>query len=468
MGKAKLLSHRLRSYLYKAGREDIKVSHLLASAHSVETIVTNTEGEALNLENRLIKQARPRYNVLLRDDKTYPYIKLTATGQGAEVAVTRRRDADRAIYFGPFFPASLAHQISALIRHYFLTPNQSWAVTGDATEKPNRLLKQRLGAAITGAHKRETERARTVRRLLEGRIGDAATHFSHRMILASNARRFEEAARYKRYLGVLKQLRKQVNAASIPDDDTDVVGFCRRGPLTAFTVFQFGHGGIASRYDAIGESFRGSGCDELLPSLAHSLYSEALAPPEVVALLSRRQREILERALTRDGVRGVRLRSTARGPLRAWEDIADKNAQVSLAEWIHGSGRQSSRMMRRNDGRFRLNEMYPRAWRSAGRDGGRGRRHGKESQAARRSSDRCWPFAAVRYSSYAGSRRTGFAPHFLPQNILSSGGPSSRGSTSPTFHVGPTEVTRVIIKLQDRDVMMGAPETRRLRLPGTL
>lgn len=468
VGKGKSLSRRLRSYFCKAGRDDLKVSHLLVSARSIETIVTNTEGEALNLENRLIKQTRPRYNVLLRDDKTYPYIKLTVTGQGAQVAVTRRRDADGGIYAGPFFPASLAHQVARLIRRYFLAPNQAPAAMGYAMRRPSQLAKQRPRARTTGAHRRETERIGRVHSLLEGHISGAVTSFSRRMIQASNARRFEEAARYKRYLGVLKQLRKQVNAASIPDGDTDVLGFCSIGPLTAFTVFQFRRGEIATRRDAIGQCFPGAGCDELLLSLAHSLYSEASAPPEIVALMSERQREIFEQALTSDGRRDVRIRNYVRGPLRAWEDIADKNAQVSLEEWIHGSRPRGSRVTPRNEARFGSDEVYPRAWQSAGRSGNRGRTHGKDSQAARLSSQQWRRFAAVRCSSYACPRRSGFTPHLPARDIFSSDLPSPRESATVRCQQSPTEFTGVTIELQGRSAMTGEAETERLRSPGTV
>lgn len=220
-----------------------------------------------------------------------------------------------------------------------------------------------------------TERVRKIRRLLEDHIDDAVTDFSHQMVLASDARRFEEAARYQHYIGVLKQLREHTKAANIPEGDTDMVGICRRGPWTALTIFQFRSGQIAGRYDAIGKSFGGSGCGELLPSILRSLYSESWAPLDVVNPICGWRRKIVEQALPSAARRGMRIRATTAGLFRAWERIANKNAQASLEEWIHKSGRQSSLGRQRNEAHYRLDEAYPRAWQSAGPGGGFCRPH---------------------------------------------------------------------------------------------
>lgn len=459
VGKAKSLNRRLRSYFYKSVRSDIKLSHLLASARSVETIVTNTEGEALNLENRLIKQMRPRYNVLLRDDKTYPYIKLAATGPGAEVTITRRRQADDAIYYGPFFPASLAHQIARLIRRYFLATRQAPLVMDCAIGRSIRRRKEKLKTGPNRVLRHETKKVRKIRRLLEGHIDDVVTDFSHQAALASDAPRFEEAARYWHYIGALKQLREQLNAASIPDDDTDIIGFCSSGPRTAFTILQFRSGEIAGRYDVIAKSFGGSGCDELLPSLLHSLYSESSAPLDIVTPVCRRQRKIVEQALSSVGRRGVRIRAPAAGPFRAWEDIANRNAQASLEEWTHGSGRQNSPARHRNEAHYRLSEVYPRRWQSVGPAGGCYHNHGSARRAAHSGPGQWRPFVAVRHSGYVSLIRSGFAP---PRNMLSSDVSSPRTKNGTTFRPEPTELSRVTIKLPDRGAMAQGSSTEPL------
>ena len=123
VGKAKSLRSRVRSYFSEGKWVDAKTGSLMREAADVETIVVDTEREALALENNFIKQHQPRFNVLLRDDKTYPYIKFTAGEKFPRVYVTRRLKRDASVYFGPYFPANLAYRITDLIHRYFKVPS---------------------------------------------------------------------------------------------------------------------------------------------------------------------------------------------------------------------------------------------------------------------------------------------------------------------------------------------------------
>src|SRR5690348_11686442 len=123
VGKAKNLRSRVRSYFVEGRAEDAKTGSLLREALDVEYIVVDNEKEALALENNLIKQKKPRFNILLRDDKTYPYVKLTLGERFPRVFVTRRLKKDGSVYYGPFFPANLAYRIVDLIHRHFLVPS---------------------------------------------------------------------------------------------------------------------------------------------------------------------------------------------------------------------------------------------------------------------------------------------------------------------------------------------------------
>src|SRR5438270_10705636 len=123
VGKAKNLRARVRSYLLEAATQDAKTGSLMREAVDVEYIVVENEREALALENNLIKQKKPRFNILLRDDKTYPYIKLTLADRFPKVFVTRRLKKDGSAYYGPYFPANLAHRTVDLIHRSFLIPS---------------------------------------------------------------------------------------------------------------------------------------------------------------------------------------------------------------------------------------------------------------------------------------------------------------------------------------------------------
>src|SRR5208283_2178357 len=122
VGKAKILRNRVRSYFSEDKLADIKTGTLIAEARDIDNIVVDNEKEALALENNLIKQYKPRFNILLRDDKTYPYIKLTSE-KYPRVYVTRRLRKDGSTYFGPYFPANLAHRLVHFIHRHFLVPS---------------------------------------------------------------------------------------------------------------------------------------------------------------------------------------------------------------------------------------------------------------------------------------------------------------------------------------------------------
>src|ERR1700752_1160284 len=128
VGKAKILRHRVRSYFSEDSLADAKTGTLISEARDVDYILVDNEKEALALENNLIKQYKPRFNILLRDDKTYPYVKLT-NERFPRVFVTRRLKKDGAKYFGPYFPGNLAHRIVDIIHRSFMIPSCSIDLT---------------------------------------------------------------------------------------------------------------------------------------------------------------------------------------------------------------------------------------------------------------------------------------------------------------------------------------------------
>ena len=123
VGKANSLRARVRSYFAQGAAEDAKTGSLLREAVDLDYIVVDNEKEALALENNLIKQKQPRFNILLRDDKTYPYLKLTLGERFPRVYVTRRLKQDGSAYYGPYFPANLAHRVADLVHRHFLVPS---------------------------------------------------------------------------------------------------------------------------------------------------------------------------------------------------------------------------------------------------------------------------------------------------------------------------------------------------------
>src|SRR5215831_14804101 len=195
VGKAKSLRARVRSYFNDERLADIKTGTLISEAADVEYILVDNEKEALALENNLIKQWKPRFNILLRDDKTYPYIKLT-NEKYPRLYVTRRLKKDGSTYYGPYFPANLAHRLVNFVHRHFLVPSCKVDLT---RYHPKPCLQYHihrcLGPCVEGLTTDEAyaRAVRDVRLFLEGRHGDLADGLRKRMQEASDQMRFEEA-----------------------------------------------------------------------------------------------------------------------------------------------------------------------------------------------------------------------------------------------------------------------------------
>src|ERR1700758_4695598 len=199
VGKALSLKSRVRSYFLEKTLQDAKTGSLVREVADLDYIVVDNEREALALENNLIKKHQPKFNVLLRDDKTYPYIRYTAFETYPRVYVTRRLRKDGSLYFGPYFPHSLAHRIVHFIHKHFQVPS----CTVDLERNHPRpclqyYIHRCLGPCVAGltTDERYTEAARDVRMLLEGRRHDLIKSLEERMRQASESERYEEAAGY--------------------------------------------------------------------------------------------------------------------------------------------------------------------------------------------------------------------------------------------------------------------------------
>src|SRR5690242_11939635 len=208
VGKAKILRHRVRSYFSDDKLADVKTGGLLAEAADIDYILVDNEKEALALENNLIKQYKPRFNILLRDDKTYPYIKLTGE-EYPRVYVTRRLRKDGSTYFGPYFPANLAHRLVHFIHRHFLVPSCKIDLT---RFHPKPCLQYHihrcLGPCVQGLTTDEaySTAVHNVRLFLEGRHTDLARGLRARMQEASESMRFEEAASLRDLLSTVEEI----------------------------------------------------------------------------------------------------------------------------------------------------------------------------------------------------------------------------------------------------------------------
>src|SRR5215471_3694593 len=226
VGKAKNLRARVRSYFQEGVAEaNAKTGSLLREAVDLEYIVVANNKEALALENNLIKQKKPRFNILLRDDKTYPYIQLTLGERFPRVYVTRRLKKDGSVYYGPYFPGNLAYRIVDLIHRHFLVPS----CRVDLTRYHPRpclqyYIKRCLGPCVKELTTPEAyaEAVRDVKLFLEGKHSDLSKSLRARMQAAAEQQQYESAAKYRDLLSTLDQLQEKQRMAAAEGDDTDV------------------------------------------------------------------------------------------------------------------------------------------------------------------------------------------------------------------------------------------------------
>ena len=331
IGKAKNLRARLRSYAQQSGAFDTKREQLLDAATDLEWILVDNEKEALALENNLIKKFQPRYNVLLRDDKTYPYIKLTAKEKFPRVYVTRRLRKDGSLYFGPYFPARLAYRIVDLIHRRFLVPSCKVDLTR-IHPRPclEYYIKRCQGPCAAGLTSRERygEAVRDVRLLLEARPGDLIHSLKERMQAASRGQRFEEAARYRDLVSTIDQLRERQKLAASSGYDIDIFGIHREGPLAAVNLFHLRGGRVVDRREFFWEDLEEIPQKEFLDSLIKQCYLDQQYIPQAIHVpVDFEDRELLEEILSERRGGKVEFLTPQRGRKRALLDLVGRNAR---------------------------------------------------------------------------------------------------------------------------------------------
>jgi len=336
VGKARNLRSRVRSYFLESRWIDAKTGSLAREIADLETIVVGNEREALALEHNLIKQYRPKFNVVLRDDKTYPYIKFTAAEKYPRVYFTRRIKKDGSIYFGPYFPASLARRILHFVHKRFLVPS----CTVDLTRSHPRpclqyYIKRCLGPCVTGltTDERYAEAARDVRLFLEGRRRDLIKSLEERMAAAAEKELFEQAAAYRDLLRTLEDIEERQRIAAAQGDDTDVLAYYAEPPLVAADLFHLRGGRVVDRREFYWEELQEFDPQEFVTSLLKQLYLEAEYLPKAIHVSADfEDRELLETTLTERAGHKVEIFTPQRGTKRAFLDLVESNAKHSFEQ----------------------------------------------------------------------------------------------------------------------------------------
>ena len=371
VGKAKNLRARVRSYFQEGvGEANAKTGSLLREAVDVEYIVVDNNKEALALENNLIKQKKPRFNILLRDDKTYPYIKLTLGERFPRVYVTRRLRKDGSNYYGPYFPGNLAYRIVDLIHRSFLVPSCKVDLTRYHLRPCLQFyIKRCLGPCVQDLTTPDAylEAVRDVQLLLEGRQTDLAKSLRIRMEEAALQQEYERAARYRDMLSTVAQLQEKQRMAAAEGDDQDVFGYHYENDMLAVNVFHLRGGKILDRreffWDELPEtsapvsagegasaptSFEGDGAQsaaeggdgpqtslfhpgEFFSALMKQVYiDQQYVPRDILAPVDFEDRMELEELLSEKRGSRVEILVPQRGEKRSLIDLAAQNAKQSF------------------------------------------------------------------------------------------------------------------------------------------
>ena len=282
VGKANNLRSRVRSYLLEANQANAKTGSLMREAVDLDYILVANEHEALALENNLIKQRKPRFNILLRDDKTYPYVKLTLADRFPKVFVTRRLRKDGSAYYGPYFPGNLAYRVAELIHRCFLLPSCKVDLS---RYHPRACLQyyihRCLGPCVEALTTPEIYRqaVRDAQLFLEGRHAELERTLTARMMAAAEAEQFEAAARLRDQLSTVHQLQdKQRIATAEQDDDADVFGYHFEDGCMAVNLFHMRNGKIVDRREFFWED---------LPELIDASQDETSSEPVILSGHSR-------------------------------------------------------------------------------------------------------------------------------------------------------------------------------------
>lgn len=353
VGKAKVLKNRVRQYFQNSANHTVKVKSMVSHIDHFEYIVTGSEVEALILENTLIKKHTPKYNIMLKDDKTYPYIKVTINESFPRVFMTRRHLKDKARYFGPFSSSYNVKETIELI-------NKIWPLRRCLKKFPRDFNKERpclnhhIGqclAPCTGKVN-ETEYNGMISEILDflnGHTDKIIKSMTEKMYAASEAMEFERAAELRDIIEALKKLNeKQIieNMSSAGSDDKDIIGLARNGSGCVVQIFFVRGGKICGRDHFMPEHTEDMEDSEIINDFMKQFYSGTpFVPKEILLQCDIPEFDIISEWLSREKGQRVILLIPQRGEKYKLVEMARKNAEITLEKFGEHIKREKARTL---------------------------------------------------------------------------------------------------------------------------
>ncbi len=336
IGKAKNLKNRVRSYFQSNRGHDRKTRELVKRIVDFEYIVVDNEVEALVLESNLIKKHKPRFNVLLKDDKQYPHLKMTHE-EFPKVVITRKIIKDGSDYYGPFLPASLARKTLDLINRAFQMRTCDIEIDGKLPRPCLEYhLKRCLAPCVKGLCTKEEyqEAGRDVKLLLEGKNKELAGDLEQRMWTFAENQNYELAAKYRDLHKTVLALGEQQKMAMIADLDVDILGFYREKQLLALQLFTMREGRIVGRREFFWEDLDAENFDvsEFLGEVLAQYYSTDYVPLEIHVPADFEDRDVLEKVLTARRGRRVKILDPKRGQKAEMISLVETNAKIAFEQ----------------------------------------------------------------------------------------------------------------------------------------
>ncbi|MCB9773607.1 MAG: excinuclease ABC subunit UvrC [Nitrospiraceae bacterium] len=337
IGKAAVLSDRVRSYFQHAADLTPKNRVLYSQIAEMETIVTHSEFEALILESNLIKRHRPRFNVVLRDDKQYPYLRLPIHDDFPRLSIVRRVKQDKALYFGPYVPTGAMRDTLKVIRKVFPLATCTIDINGSAERACLEFEIKRCMAPCTGNQTKEDyhQIVKQVRWFLEGRDTELLESLRSAMQDAAEREAFEEAARLRDQIGNIERMLAKQRVAQISAREQDIVGLARIGGAVDVQMLFVRGGLLIGRRDFFWSDAHDVTDEELVRSTLEQFYAKTVVPPKEVLLpVGFDDQSLVQRWLSEKKEEAVRVLVPERGGKYELLQLAQENAAVALNEHL--------------------------------------------------------------------------------------------------------------------------------------
>ncbi|OYT20397.1 MAG: excinuclease ABC subunit C [Nitrospira sp. UW-LDO-01] len=355
IGKAAVLADRVRSYFQKSADHSPKTNLLVDQVADLETIVTRSELEALILESNLVKRHKPRFNVVLRDDKQYPYVRLPIKDDFPRLSIVRRVQKDGALYYGPYTPANALRETLKVIKHVFPLATCTIDINGTADRACIEFEIKRCMAPCTGNQTKAEyhQIVKQVRQFLEGRDHELLDDLRTRMEAAADREEFEEAARLRDRLFKIERMLEKQRITQTSAVDQDVIGLSRQGAAVDLQILFVRGGLLIGRKDFFWPESADASDEELVRSAIEQFYNKDGQPPrELLIPTDLEDTTLIQQWLSEKRGESVRVCSPERGTKHQLVLLAEENAAAAVANHLRDeeldrqAGEELKRMLR--------------------------------------------------------------------------------------------------------------------------